>query len=55
MSDTDYLENALKQLVLALKQRNCLSQDFKFLTKAEMEARQYADLERHIDQFLKNP
>ena len=31
----DYLERTLSDLVDALKKRNCLDQEFKFLTKAE--------------------
>lgn len=49
-SDTEYIEQTLKRLIEELKQENCLSQDFQFLTKAEREA----VLEQRIDEFL-NP
>ena len=32
---SDYLEQTIKRLVEELKAKNCLSQDFQFLTKAE--------------------
>lgn len=50
MSDMEYIEQTLKQLVDELKQRNCLSQEFQFLTKAEREAL----LGKKVDDFLKN-
>lgn len=48
LSDAEYVEQILKRLIKELKQKNCLSQDFQFLTKAEREAL----LERRIDEFL---
>ena len=50
VTDTEYIEQAIKQLVEELKKRNCLSQDFRFLTKAEREAL----LGKKVDDFLKN-
>ena len=51
MSDSEYLENTIKQMVEELKAKSCLSQDFHFLTKAERDKA----LEYRIDQFLKTP
>ena len=48
--EINYLEETIKRLVEELKAKNCLSQDFQFLTKAEREKA----LEWHIDQFLKS-
>lgn len=48
MSDGEYVEQTIKQLIEELKQKNCLSQDFQFLTKAERETL----LEQKINQFL---
>lgn len=45
MSDIEYLEQVIKRLVEELKQRNCLSQEFQFLTEAERELK----LEEFID------
>lgn len=50
VSDTQYLENIVKRIVEELKEKNCLSQDFQFLTKAEREIY----FERHVDKFLKS-
>ena len=50
MSDIEYLENTIKRIVEELKGKNCFSQDFQFLTKAEREIY----FERHIDKFLKS-
>ena len=50
MTEIEYLENTIKQIVKELKLKNCLSQDFEFLTKAERELL----FEQHIDQFLKS-
>lgn len=47
-SDMRYLEESMKHLVKELKKNNCLSQDFKFLTKAERELA----LERVIEHFI---
>lgn len=35
LSEAEYLENTIKRMVEELKAKNCLSQDFNFLTKAE--------------------
>lgn len=48
MSDGEYVEQTIKRLIEELKQKNCLSQDFQFLTKAEREVL----LEQQINQFL---
>ena len=50
VTDTEYIEQAIKQLVEELKKRNCLSQDFRFLTKAERNA----VAEQTIDTFLRD-
>lgn len=50
VTDMEYIDQTIKRLVEELKQRNCLSQDFTFLTKAEREAL----LNKAIDDFLKN-
>ena len=50
MTDIEYIERTIKQLIEELKEKNCLSQEFQFLTKAEREAK----MERTIDEFLKN-
>lgn len=50
MTDMEYLEQTIKRMVEELKQRNCLSQEFQFLTKAEREGR----LEKAVDDFLVN-
>lgn len=34
-----YLEQKIKELVGELKEKNCLCQDFEFLTQAEQEAK----------------
>ena len=47
-SDIEYLESTLKKLIEELKQKNCLSQEFKFLTKAEREQK----IEEFIDDFI---
>ena len=46
---SDYLELTIKRLVEELKAKNCLSQDFQFLTKAE---RKQA-VEDFVDVFIK--
>ena len=51
VSDIEYLEQSIKRLTEELKARGYLSQEFQFLTKAELEA----NVEWHIDQFLKAP
>lgn len=48
-SSFDYLEQAIKQMLMDLKRRNCLGQDFQFLTKAE----QNRTLDSFIDNFIK--
>jgi len=50
LTDIEYIERTIKQLIEELKEKNCLSQEFQFLTKAEREAK----MERTIDEFLKN-
>lgn len=49
LSGSDYLEQTIKRLVEELKAKNCLSQDFQFLTKAE---RKQA-VEDFVDVFIK--
>lgn len=49
-SEIEYLEQTMKRLVEELKQKNCLSQEFVFLTKAERENK----LEKAIDEFIRN-
>lgn len=48
LSGSDYLEQTIKRLVEELKAKNCLSQDFEFLTKAERERK----LERFVNDFI---
>ena len=48
--DIDYLERSVKRLVEELKQKNCLSQDFEFLTKAERDQM----VESFIDDFIQS-
>ncbi|RKJ52558.1 hypothetical protein D7Y09_13940 [bacterium 1XD42-1] len=43
------LEFTVRKMLDELKQRNCLSQNLRFLTKAEQDK----ILENHIDEFLK--
>ena len=49
LSGSDYLEQTIKRLVEELKAKNCLSQDFEFLTKAERECK----LEQFVNNFIK--
>lgn len=49
-SEIEYLEQTMKRLVEELKQKNCLSQEFRFVTKAERES----ELEKAIDEFINN-
>lgn len=44
-----YIEQTLKALVSELKQKNCLSQDFEFLTEAEQKQK----LEQFVDDFVR--
>lgn len=48
MSDIEYIESTIKQLVEELKAKKCLSQEFRFLTKAERDRA----LERLMDDFI---
>ncbi len=48
MSDSEYIENTIKRLVEELKAKNCLSQEFQFLTKAERNRA----LEEFMDNFI---
>lgn len=50
-SDIAYLELSMKRLTEELKEKGCLRQDFRFLTKEERNA----SLERCVDQFLSHP
>lgn len=49
VNDAEYLENTIKRMVEELKTKNCLSQDFCFLTKAERDKA----LDNFIDDFIK--
>lgn len=50
-SQITYLEEAFKRLVLELKEKNCLRQDFEFLTQTEQMDR----LEKFVDEFNRDP
>lgn len=47
--DMEYLERKIKELVEELKEKNCLSQEFKFLTKAEREQ----EVEGFVDEVIR--
>lgn len=49
----EYLERKIKQLVEELKEKNCLSQEFKFLTKAEREQEAESVVDEIIRQTLR--
>lgn len=46
--DIEYLELTIRRLIEELKQKNCLSQEFEFLTKAEREQK----VDVFIDGFI---
>lgn len=45
-----YIEDSISRLVKELKQNKCLSQDFEFLTEAEIDQR----VEAFVDGFIRS-